>query len=127
MMNEEEVNKLFADLDKNEIKLRSLIPDHTHRGEMACKMESIKPFEYFGDKFLTMEDFWTQLSDENRLILLGHTMSMSVVHHYYGKYKPIFEAMADIIEMHKAMSEEMKKSEATGLPIQAHQKPSYLG
>ena len=99
-MNEKEV----GDLVQDSFDLLSPIFNNNYTtANLVNKMMSsdYDGFEYFGDKYLVMDEFWHGLKDEHRLVLLGPSLPVNVLHYYYGKYKEMMLAMGSTIAMYE--------------------------
>ena len=91
--------KVFDEFTKYYESLDVAIKDPFERIELAEKMLNSKwnKFEYYGDRHLIMEDFWSSLTEKQKLVLLGGFMNNNYVHYTYGKYMEMFQSLMHVL------------------------------
>ena len=122
--------KEFCDVIEETMKsIDCIVPDPVDKITWVGRMLSIdNKFEFFGDKFLNMEDFWDSLSDDNRLALLGNLMNNNTMHFYYGKYNEIMISLAAMVRMHEYNMEKFKQDYEKEIltPKLTQERPAYM-
>lgn len=121
--------KVFDEFTKYYETLEVAVDDPMYRIKLAEKMinSRYQPFEYYGDKYLTMEDFWSSLSDADRLTLLGNFMNGNYVHNHYGKYREMFLSLMTVLRQSKESLPQEEKLLEGMLSGEKSKSPSYLG
>ena len=78
--------------------------------EQASEKIGKNNFEYFGDKFLVMDDFYSDLDKQQRFFMLGKLMNPNNVHYFYSEYdamvKSFLGMFLNIQTQQKMMNEE---------------------
>lgn len=120
----------FYDVIEETMKsIDCIIKDPVDKINWVSKMLQIEDkFEYFGDKFLNMDDFWGSLTPDNRLALLGNLMNNNTMHFYYGKYNEIMISLAAMVRMHEINMEKFKQDYEKEIlnPRPTLERPAYM-